>query len=108
MLLLYRVGKLSILLVGIFFDHQSFGCSIQTGHEPGRIALSCFLDFSGSLELYVFGIRFPQSKALILTRFPQKRDKGRFMAPCLELILYNSTQPVNGFHIICYDIDFIL
>lgn len=94
----------------------------KPGHEPVELLpgqLFYFQLISGpaesALDLHTFiqqhkSVRFPEQSFDPVTTFSTEKIQGTSPWIHMELILYNSTQPVNGFpHIrsACYDIDFI-
>ena len=94
----------------------------QAGHEPVELLpgqLFYFQLISGpakpALNFHTFiqqhkSVRFPEQSFDPVTTFSTEKIQGTSPWIHMELILYNSTQPVNGFpHIrsACYDIDFI-
>ena len=67
------------------------------------------LDFHTFIQQHK-SVRFPEQSFDPVTTFSTEKIQGASPWIHMELILYNSTQPVNGFpHIrsACYDIDFI-
>ena len=94
----------------------------KPGHEPVELLpgqLFYFQLISGpaesALDLHAFiqqhkSVRFPEQSFDPVTTFSTEKIKGASPWLHMELILYNSAQPVNRFpHIrsACYDIDFI-
>ena len=94
----------------------------KPGHEPVELLpgqLFYFQLISGpaesALDFHTFiqqhkSVRFPEQSFDPVTTFSTEKIQGTSSWIHMELILYNSTQPVNGFpHIrsACYDIDFI-
>ena len=121
-------GKLSIFVSWhrVFTrSFRRFEClwlfDFKTGHEPVNPAKSVALlptDFWASGICpglpYVYTAtqirQIPRAKLILSQRFPTEKIQGASPWIHMELILYNSTQPVNRFpHIrsACYDIDFI-
>ena len=112
--------------IGVLHDHSvglnAFGCSISrpdmSQSNCARLVCSYFQLISGpaepALDFHTFiqqhkSVRFPEQSFDPVTTFYRK-IQGASPWIHMELILYNSTQPVNGFpHIrsACYDIDFI-
>ena len=122
-------GKLSIF-VGWHRDFtrsfRRFECfwlfDFKTGHEPVELLPGQLLYFQlisgpaeSALDFHTFiqqhkSVRFPEQSFDPVTTFSTEKIQGTSPWIHMELILYNSTQPVNGFpHIrsACYDIDFI-
>ena len=94
----------------------------KPGHEPVELLpgqLFYFQLISGpakpALNFHTFiqqhkSVRFPEQSFDPVTTFSTEKIQGTSLWIHMELILYNSAQPVNGFpHIrsACYDIDFI-
>ena len=94
----------------------------KTGHEPVELLPGQLLYFQlisgqaeSALDFHTFiqqhkSVRFPEQSFDPVTTFSTEKIQGASPWIHMELILYNSTQPVNGFpHIrsACYDIDFI-
>jgi len=94
----------------------------KTGHEPVELLPGQLLYFQlisgqaeSALDFHTFiqqhkSVRFPEQSFDPVTTFSTEEIQGASPWIHMELILYNSTQPVNGFpHIrsACYDIDFI-
>lgn len=94
----------------------------KTGHEPVELLPGQLLYFQlisgpaeSALDFHTFiqqhkSVRFPEQSFDSVTTFSTGKIQGASPWLHMELILYNSTQPINGFpHIrsACYDIDFI-
>jgi len=109
-------GKLSIFVGwhrGFTRSLRRFECfwlfDFKTGHEPVELLPGQLLYFQlisgpaeSALDFHTFiqqhkSVRFPEQSFDPVTTFSTEKIQGASPWIHMELILYNSTQPVNGF-----------